>query len=43
MLVWALNKHDWMTTQILTDGDYSTLKPHYIISDYGFNPDTDIN
>ncbi len=30
-----------MTTQPFTGGDYSTLKPHYIVSDYGFNPEPD--
>lgn len=32
-----------MTTQPFTDGDYSTLKPHYTMSDYGFNPEPDID
>lgn len=32
-----------MTTQPFTDGEYSTLKPHYIMSDYGFNPEPDID
>lgn len=32
-----------MTAQPFADGDYSTLKPHYIMSDYGFNPEPDID
>lgn len=39
-----------MTTQPFTGGDYSSLsqwaaglKPHYIASDYGFNPEPDID
>lgn len=32
-----------MTAQPFADGEHSTLKPHYITSDYGFNPEPDID
>lgn len=41
------NTRDMVTTQPFTDVDYSSLphwvvgfKPHYIVSNYGFNPNS---